>query len=342
MKVSLVIDYHLNNAIFDLNNKVVNRDNYAYSMWLLKKKFEDAGVDLSTCDINSPDESDAVLYFDLPNTEVQHSNKPTYLFLFESEVIKPNSWDLQKHAGFNRVFTWNDSLVDNKRYFKFNYSHLFPSREQIEALKSIRYENRKLCTLISANKNVDHPFELYSERVSAIRWFETNAPKDFDLYGIGWDRYLTNNKYVRYLLSKLPWLEKALATEFPSYKGVVESKYKTLLNYRFAICYENAQQLPGYITEKIFDCFFSGCVPIYWGAPNIDEHIPKNCFIDRRDFGSYEELYSYLKSMTEAEYVSIQENILTYLSSEDSSPYHAEQFADVIVQSIVRDIEKKW
>jgi hypothetical protein len=42
----------------------------------------------------------------------------------------------------------------------------------------------------------------------------------------------------------------------------VDSKKNTLEKYKFSICYENARDIPGYITEKIFDCFFAGCVPI--------------------------------------------------------------------------------
>ncbi|MCL1721757.1 glycosyltransferase family 10, partial [Vibrio parahaemolyticus] len=53
---------------------------------------------------------------------------------------------------------------------------------------------------------------------------------------------------------------------YKSYKGSVESKTHTLKNYKFCICFENAQMIEGYITEKIFDCFFSATVPIYWGA----------------------------------------------------------------------------
>jgi hypothetical protein len=63
-----------------------------------------------------------------------------------------------------------------------------------------------------------------------------------------------------------------------------------LEKYKFSICYENARDTPGYITEKIFDCFFAGCVPIYWGANNITDHIPKECFIDKRDFEDYKVL----------------------------------------------------
>ncbi|KAB7887432.1 hypothetical protein GBG19_10625 [Poseidonibacter ostreae] len=71
------------------------------------------------------------------------------------------------------------------------------------------------------------------------------------------------------------------------------------------MCYENARDIPGYITEKIFDSFFAGCVPVYLGADNITEHIPKECFIDKREFDTYEKLYKYLKNMSDEEYVTI-------------------------------------
>jgi hypothetical protein len=46
-----------------------------------------------------------------------------------------------------------------------------------------------------------------------------------------------------------------------SYKGKIDSKKDTLEKYKFSICYENARDTPGYITEKIFDCFFAANSP---------------------------------------------------------------------------------
>ena len=40
----------------------------------------------------------------------------------------------------------------------------------------------------------------------------------------------------------------------------------------------------GYISEKIFDCFFAGTVPLYLGAPDIEDYIPADTFIDLRQF----------------------------------------------------------
>ena len=69
----------------------------------------------------------------------------------------------------------------------------------------------------------------------------------------------------------------------------IDRKIDVLKKYRFCICYENIKDVSGYVTEKIFDAFWAGCIPVYLGADNISDHVPKNCFISRRDFGSDEE-----------------------------------------------------
>ena len=44
-----------------------------------------------------------------------------------------------------------------------------------------------------------------------------------------------------------------------------DNKAEFLKQYRFYICPENAS-VEGYVTEKLFHCIGSGCLPIYWGA----------------------------------------------------------------------------
>ncbi|MWV67581.1 hypothetical protein DCO58_07910 [Helicobacter saguini] len=48
----------------------------------------------------------------------------------------------------------------------------------------------------------------------------------------------------------------------------VENKVEWLKKYKFNICFENSSY-PGYLTEKIFDAFAAGCVPIYWGDTSL-------------------------------------------------------------------------
>ena len=52
--------------------------------------------------------------------------------------------------------------------------------------------------------------------------------------------------------------------------------------YKFVICFENSKT-NGYVTEKIFNAFLAGAVPIYDGAPNIDEYVLKNSYIPYND-----------------------------------------------------------
>ncbi len=333
-KASFYLNYYLDNEVFNLNNSVVNRDNCTFSYFKLKEVFLENDFDLSTCDINTIDQSSFVIYNEMPkNLPRKEDIKRSYLLLFESELIKPENWDLDKHQYFNKIFTWDDGFIDNKKYFKINFSHLFPQSINKNLLKK---EN--LCSLIAGNHKSSHHLELYSKRLEAIRWFEKNHPEEFDFYGIGWDSYTSSNKYIRFLLKKLN-LSKFFKPYFPCYKGKVASKKITFEKYKFAICYENAKDVSGYITEKIFDCFFAGCIPIYWGANNIAKHIPKACFIDKREFDTYEKLYTYMSDMSDETHKQYMEAIESYLNSNKADEFRAEFFANTIVQTILADVK---
>ncbi len=51
--------------------------------------------------------------------------------------------------------------------------------------------------------------------------------------------------------------------------------------YKFIICFENSYA-DGYITEKIFNCFYAKTIPIYKGSEKITNYINKDSFIDGR------------------------------------------------------------
>jgi len=318
-----------NNKLFDLNDKIINRDNCMYPFHLLKEKFKDISIDLATQDINSVEDSEIVIYNEMPNILPKREDVcKSYLLMFESELIRPDNWDSEKHKYFNKIFTWKDDIVDNKKYFKFNFA-----QEIANHINKDLSRKEKLCTLIAGNKKSNHPLELYSKRVEAIKWFEKNHSEDFEFYGMGWDKYSSSNKYINFILSKLK-ISTLFVTNYSSYRGKLTSKKETLERYQFAICYENARDIPGYITEKIFDCFFAGCVPIYWGANNITKHIPKECFIDKRKFNTYEDLYQYIKNMSDEIFLNYLENIEKYLNSDNSHLFSSKYFAEQIIKKL--------
>ena len=156
---------------------------------------------------------------------------------------------------------------------------------------------------------------------------------------MGWDKFIFSGPKIIKSLNLIPFLPiffaKLLGQTFSSYNGVVENKKLLMEKYRFSICYENTKNIPGYITEKIFDSFFAGCVPIYWGANNILDYIPKDCFIDKRDFQTYEDLYEFIKNITEPEYLNYLENIENYLKSDAAFQFKSESFVKTMIENIL-------
>lgn len=314
-------------------------DNLMYPFVLLAQRLKELGHKASTIDTDNINDFDAIVFIEFPGIEnryfkylTENDFKNLYLITFESPIIKPDNYNTKNHKYFKKIFTWEDNLVDNKKYFKINYSHKIPEKPDLNAQKK-----EKLCAIIASNKFAHNANELYSERRNAIRWFENSHPENFDLYGVGWDRYNFYGEFFGIKLARLNrirFLTKLLAPHYPSYKGGVKSKNETYKDYKFSICYENAKDFNGYITEKIFDCFMAGCVPVYLGASNITQHIPADCFIDKRKFKTYEELYKYIKNMPDEEYIKYLNAIENFLKSGKSYPFSAEYFSNTLIKEI--------
>lgn len=74
----------------------------------------------------------------------------------------------------------------------------------------------------------------------------------------------------------------------------ISSKIETISQYKFTVAFENACGMD-YVTEKFYQPLCGGSVPIYMGAPNIQEFAPgRHCFIDVRDFPQPKALAEYL------------------------------------------------
>jgi hypothetical protein len=61
----------------------------------------------------------------------------------------------------------------------------------------------------------------------------------------------------------------------------IEDKIRILNDYNFSVCFEN-DLYPGYITEKVFDAWAAGTVPIWWGIDNTGV-LNKNAIINFAD-----------------------------------------------------------
>jgi hypothetical protein len=321
------------NARFNLKH-ILNRDHSNYPYWLLREKLKSYGILLNTPDLNK----NKPVIFELHLNAIVKSNSALkYVLLFENPNILPINGRMDLLESYRLVFTWDDNLVDDKRYIKINFSNkslLFNSAGWLQRTKL-------LCVIAGNNPlNIKDPNNLYYERVRIIKWFEKYAPNDFDLYGSGWNIPTVNvgclGRITKVLCKFI--IKFFVFKPYPSFKGRVKNKYETLSRYKFTLCYENVADSSGYITEKIFDAFFSGSIPIYRGAINIKKYIPQSCYINANNFKDIESLYSFIAKMNESDFTWRQSEIKRFLSSDDAKPFYADNFAEVVTERIVMDL----
>lgn len=243
------------------------------------------------------------------------------LFLSEGPTVSAINWSKQLHDSFPIIFTWKDDIIDNKTYFKLYMSYQMLNYPPVP---QISFNQKKLLVNISMNKASRHPQELYSVRRASIRYFEDYYPEEFDLYGVGWNKPMNVNEKI------FPFLRP----NFKSFRGTVKNKWEVLPFYRFCLCYENVRDEPGYISEKIFDAMRCGCVPIYFGAPNISDYVDPEAFIDRRQFKTDAEMGNFLLKMSEAQYGKYQTAINDYLSSQSFAKFLPPAYADTIISTL--------
>ncbi len=136
----------------------------------------------------------------------------------------------------------------------------------------------------------------------------------FDLFGEGWDPGVHRN-----------------------YRGISPTQANGLGRYLFSFCYEAVRRWNGLVTGKLFDSFAAGCVPIYWGAPNIASSIPAGLArLRAKPSAQRPELYAFLKDMLMEVHDGYLRRIRAFLSSEQAIPYSAEHFIRTFVGLIAR------
>jgi hypothetical protein len=271
-------------------------------------------------------------------------------FAMECPIVEPSLYSalprIQRHL--RRIFTWcdPDQLIPFTGTQVRSQHFIWPQCADGVDEESSRRTERKFMTMINANKLPRlYDRELYTARLRAVEFFHRHG--EIDLYGRGWDRAPMRvgrtlvPARLRRLGSKL-WEARQRQWPNPLYtavaqasRGPVDSKLDTLAGYRFAICFEN-MTLQGWITEKVFDCFRAGCVPVYLGAPNVTDHIPPTAFIDMRQFANFDELRRFLHSLAAPDLERYREAARDFMESSAFDPFRPRAFAEIF-RRIVRE-----
>ncbi|MBL7036435.1 hypothetical protein ISR94_01115 [Candidatus Microgenomates bacterium] len=300
----------LENKIFD--HKVSHNPFYG-----LRRKLQEKGIEINTIDkIKNPK---YYFYCDIPYPwelktlyTMIKNRKKNILFTFESPIANPINNIKLFHLFFKKIYTWNDKFFFKRdpKYKKF----FFPQDIDKKVVKQKPFSKKKLLVMINSNKKSIFLYKLFvlwqkDQRYKIAHLLSQYIEDDFDLYGKGWD-----------ISSK-------------SYKGKYRGdKIKKLSKYKFCICFENSSS-PGYITEKIFDCFVARCVPVYLGPSNIGKYIPLNTFVDFSKFKNHKNLIEFLNSMGKDEHEQYINNAKIFISKKETKDkWSRKSFEDILVK----------
>ena len=335
-----------------------NRDDCLEPMRVMREYAYSRAIELHTEDVLHKQgiKPDFSLYMESIPMGTQEIAR-NYLIRFETPLTVPINQNRDYLEQFDGIFTWDLDLLEGKssdtslrkipkeKFTEIRTPNPRPQNAQLEAIGELpSYLQRSIfCCLIASNRQANLPDkrELYSERAKIIRWFERHHPEGFHLYGNGWkvpEKRFGKLGKLRYRLEKVsPFLLKRPV--FSSYQGPTKTKQEVLLQSKFCICFENARDIRGYLTEKIFDSLFAGCIPVYWGEPDIEQWIPKECFIDFRNFDSYEGLCEFLHQITPECFKVYQDAGQEFLNSENFYVHSSQNFSKVIIDRIFSDFD---
>lgn len=319
------------NSVFSLDT----RDNLSDHWVEMKNFFLKNGINLVLKN-NQEKKHSFEIHIDV--NDKKNQGVPAFLVVWENKNNYPENLNITKLNKYYKIFshdTKTKHFANAKKFF-------LPAFRSLKILPNGYINRDKLLVMIASNKSLpslNNINDLYKERVKSIKWFERNYPNEFYLYGSGWDKSARIPTKIGGMIHKLEKKFFFKRFQFNSWKGVLEKKDSVLTTSKFSLVYENVANQNDYVTEKIFDSFSFGNVPIYWGAKNILDHIPGNCFIDRRDFISHNNLYKFIKNMSEDEFFQYQKNIEKFLFKEKEKKFSIKNFIKSVPNQILLDLK---
>ena len=209
-------------------------------------------------------------------------------------IIEPPQIDSRTHNNihlyekyYDYIFTYNDELLKKSdKYKKMYFGACWVTPEN-----SIIYEKNKMVSIVASNKSFAPGHRYRHEIISKL-----HEKYKFDLWGSGY------NPFDHTPIERL----------------------KPFKDYRYVIVVENGKT-KNYFTDKILDCFATGCIPIYWGDPNITNLFDGRGFYT---FNTIDELEEILKNKvskedydSKKEYIEKNYDLFKEFSSPDKWMY---------------------
>lgn len=299
------------------------------------------GIAFATHDLLPIDQADIVMHMSVPDPRQAAELRRAYphvkavLVLLETALGAAYTFNPKNHDAFDAVLTYDDRLVDGRKYFPIRPRAYDRSRIQT----GLPFAERNLGCLVGTNR----PFRrrtglgLLSKgwRLSAHDWLDyvlcpgqlikyrsavgraaaRRYADTFHIYGEGWDDDPATREACR-----------GIPTESPlTYAG----------RYRYYMAFENHSGEHSLISERIWDALWADSVPVYFGNTRIDRHVPPTCFVDARAFGSPDALLAGLAGTDEGTWEKQRQAGRAFIQGADVAHYLPDAFADEFLVPIL-------
>lgn len=320
-------EHFYENRLFDLENSFLNRDGTLLPFARLKNHYKSKGVEVHTADYLMRNErlGDVNEYWSLgilDRYEAIRGNENVVLkgfLLLEPPLVAPKMYQCLPaiSAAFEKVFVHNTigdgySLSGSHLEALHSFKWPQPYATELEPYWSNTRRSKKIVVIAGHHHPKWRKPEYYSKRIEAVA--ELAAINAVDLYGRGWDKpWSKQSLWFTYLVNQRQ-LSKV-------YRGGCVSKMEVLSKYEFSLCFENTPML-GYVTEKIFDCFYAGTIPIYWGAKDIQDILPSDAYIDFSKYKDITSLYRDIELWPDEKILLMKQAGKNFLRSQEGQKYY--------------------
>lgn len=351
-------NYKLQNQMFDGGFGPGGAYIGAFRLW--RDVAAKSGFQLDTWDVVSPGNADLLWFIDLPRRKSIYQEArnrfpgtPSVLMICESPLICPQMFHAANQRNFDLVVSYEPEKP-GRIHYKLPVGLRAP-------LNGPAFHARRLLCMINSNRvegvfamrqlgleglpGVGRLFngwssrlkdfiaplthDLYVERRRIARDADRCGDLEIDFFGSGW-----NGEQI----SWCPWYRNI---PYRCQRGrYVEDRIGTLSQYRFSLAYENWRGSCGYITDRIFDGFLAGTVPVYLGDDGVDRIFPGNAFVDARHFANRSELFSFLRNMKEEVWCEMREAGRNFLQGTTAQAFSEESFARTLTLALHQIIPK--
>ena len=202
--------------------------------------------------------------------------------------------------------------------------------------------------IASNKKRQDRVVLVNADKWSFVRgqhyWLRAATSSQFenvDVFGFGWER----TAWVRLAHRIFELLRTIASRTWPNFRGVtkilarpmtymgsVSDKNSAMANYKVALVVENSSE---FLTEKLFDAWFAGCIPVYVGPPVEAFGIPRSLVIQVTE-PTVREVKNCIDLALATDREVFLANLKAYLSSGVEAEWRAESALKAILESATK------